>query len=81
MEPDNIILEHLRAIRATLETHTRKFDDLIGRTQAVETGLTEVRREVVHLGGRVDALAVRVDGIDKRLERVENLLGHVNVNT
>jgi predicted nucleic acid-binding Zn-ribbon protein len=67
-EPDNIVLEHLRAIRnalADLQAEMRaEFHDLKVRMTGVEQGLAV-------LNNRVDRIEVRLQKIDKRLDLTE----------
>jgi predicted nucleic acid-binding Zn-ribbon protein len=67
-EPDNIVLEHLRAIRNTLadlQAEMRaEFHDLKVRMTGVEQGLAV-------LNNRVDRIEVRLQKIDKRLDLTE----------
>jgi hypothetical protein len=67
-EPDNLVLQHLRAIRETQDNHT---DRLLELTQCV--GNLEV--PVSNLSVQLANLSVRVDRIDARRERVERRLG------
>ena len=55
-EPDNRVLQMLRAIRATQEQHTARFED-------IEAVLKEVRLTVVSHDLRFDALEERVETI------------------
>jgi predicted nucleic acid-binding Zn-ribbon protein len=67
-EPDNIAVEHLRAIRNTLadlQTEMRaEFHDLKVRMTGVEQGLAV-------LNNRVDRIEVRLHKIEKRLDLTE----------
>ena len=40
--PENLILEHLRAIRATLDLHTARFDALEQRMGTLEHLVAEI---------------------------------------
>ncbi|MGZ9089849.1 MAG: hypothetical protein ACXW3Q_14300 [Rhodoplanes sp.] len=64
-EPDNIVLQHLRAIRTQLDTLN---DRVLELTQCV--GNLEVQ---------VASISVRIDRIDARLDRVERRLGLIEV--
>ena len=55
-EPDNLVLQMLRSIRATQEQHTARFDE-------IEAVLKEVRLTVVSHDLRFDALEERVETI------------------
>lgn len=64
---DNLVLEHLRAIRATQEKH----GDV----------LAEVRERVGMLESQYASLSRRVDRIDLRLDRIERRLDIVEAPT
>ena len=57
---DNLVIEDLRAIRATQDQHSEKLDLLIQRVGTLESQYAN--------------LSVRVDRIDARLDRVERRL-------
>jgi hypothetical protein len=61
VEPDNIVLQHLRAIRETLDNQTDR--------------LLEITQPLGNLEVSVANISVRVDRIDARLDRVERRLG------
>jgi predicted nucleic acid-binding Zn-ribbon protein len=60
-EPDNVVLQHLRAIRAQLDTLNERQLETMQRVGGLEL--------------QVANLSVRVDRIDARLDRVEKRLG------
>ena len=60
-EPDNVVLEHLRAIRETVDNHTNR--------------LLELQQRMGGLGVQVANMSVRIDRIDARFDRVEKRLG------
>jgi ParB-like chromosome segregation protein Spo0J len=60
-EPDNVVIQHLRAIREQLDTLNVRQLEMMQRLGAVEVSLAN--------------LSVRVDRIDARLDRVERRLG------
>jgi hypothetical protein len=69
--PDNIVLEHLRAIRANMD----KFS---GRMDAIHSEITSVRLHLlgmvtVHEQDHSDIAAIksRLDRIEKRLELID----------
>ncbi|MCW2308285.1 hypothetical protein [Rhodobium gokarnense] len=63
MEPDteNLVLEHLRAIRATQDRHSDDLREIKGRL-----GLLE--EQYAGLSRRIDRLDERVARIEKRLD-------------
>lgn len=60
-EPDSMVLQHLRAIRAQLDTLNERQLETMQRVGGLEL--------------QVANLSVRVDRIDARLDRVEKRLG------
>ncbi len=65
MEIDNLILEHLRAIRETLDRHT---EDL----REIKTRLGILEQQYASLSNRLDRMDERIGRIEKRLELVES---------
>lgn len=72
---ENIVLEHLRAIRADIERMERKQDETITRLGRLELSVAGLRRDVAHTdegaaeqGVRIDHLAERIDRIERRLD-------------
>ncbi len=60
-EPDNVVIQYLRAIRDQLDSLNERQLEMMQPLGAVEVGLAN--------------LSVRVDRIDARLDRVERRLG------
>lgn len=67
MDTDNLILEHLRAIRGTLDRHTDELREIKERI-----GLVEV--SVGGLGTQYASLSTRMDRLDDRVGRIERRL-------
>jgi chromosome segregation ATPase len=61
---DNIVLEHLRAIRATQAEHT--------------TALVEIKERLGFLEGQYASISRRVDRIDGQLSEIRTRLGLVD---
>ena len=61
MDADNVVLEHLRAIRATQDRHTEM--------------LLELKTRVGFLEEQYASISRRVDRIDDRMDRIERRLG------
>jgi predicted nucleic acid-binding Zn-ribbon protein len=64
MASDNIVLEHLRAIRATLDRHSDDLLDIKGRLGILE-------QQYASISTRVDRIDERAFRIEKRLDLVE----------
>ena len=67
METEKLILEHLRAIRATLDRHSDDLREIKERLGIVETG-------VGNLGSQYASLSIRLDRLDERVARIERRL-------
>jgi predicted nucleic acid-binding Zn-ribbon protein len=67
VEPDNIVLEHLRHIRGA-------GDGLREDMREVKHRIGSIEREVAHVHVKVAELSERVDRVSDRLERVEKRL-------
>lgn len=64
MEIDNLILEHLRAIRETQDRHTEDLREIKGRLGILE-------QQYASVSNRLDRMDERVGRIEKRLDLVE----------
>jgi predicted nuclease with TOPRIM domain len=71
---ENLVLEHLRAIRAGQDRIENELRDLKGRVSAVETGLNGVRRDLVALAEASARLQVAMDRLGDRVDRIERRL-------
>ena len=67
-EPDNLVLQHLRAIRGQLDLLNERQIETMQRVGALEVQMSNVVTQLANL-------SVRVDRIDARLDRVEHRLG------
>jgi len=70
-EPDNLVLEHLGAIRETLDQHTHAFTDLQLRLTGIETHMAGFQIGEVRQNSELDSLRQRIERIEKRLELAE----------
>ena len=64
MSTDNLILEHLRAIRAMQDRHSDDLREIKGRLGILE-------QQYASLSNRLDRMDERVSRIEKRLDLVE----------
>jgi len=71
-EPDNIVLEHLRNMRAQLNRIEERVDHLGHDMHDVKTRLTNVEEGMVTLNRRFDRLDVRMDRVERRLDLVSD---------
>lgn len=65
---ENLILEHLRAIRAKLDQHSEEFRALKLRMSSMETQMANVHSDLAILHSRIDGVEQRLDRIEQRLE-------------
>jgi tetrahydromethanopterin S-methyltransferase subunit G len=68
---ENLVLEHLRAIRATVD---RLSDDM----QEVKSRLGQLESQVAILTGNYASLSNRLDRVDQRILRIEKRLDLVD---
>jgi predicted nucleic acid-binding Zn-ribbon protein len=71
---DNLVLEHLRHIRAVVDATREDVRDLKQRVSAVEVALAGMRRDDAGLAEGIAHLAARTDRLSERIERVERRL-------
>ena len=67
-EGENLLLEHMRAIRAQLDDLTRGQSELRGRVSSMERHLANVQSDIALIHQRLDEQGVRLDRIERRLE-------------
>lgn len=75
VDPDNLVLEHLRYIRAAVDELRIDAREVKGRLTALEQGLAAVRRDLgfsaetdARIQGQLDRLSDRVERIERRLD-------------
>lgn len=61
---ENLVLEHLRAIRATQDKHSEDLQEIKGRLGIIEM-------QYANLSNRLDRMDERVSRIEKRLGLVD----------
>jgi uncharacterized coiled-coil protein SlyX len=70
-EPHNLILDHLRAIRATVERTSSDVTELKTRAGRLEKNVAELHVTLAEHSVRMDKIDARLDRIEKRLELAE----------
>ena len=65
---ENLVLEHLRAIRATVERTERELGDVRRRVGSIEQHLANLQSDVANLHLRLDHQGERLDRIERLLE-------------
>lgn len=71
---ENLVLEHLRALRAGQDRIENELKSVKERLSAVETGLNGVRRDLVALAEADARLQVTIDRMGERVDRIERRL-------
>jgi len=69
---ENLILERLRAIRATAEKLKRDLGDVRHRVGSIERHLANLQSDMAHVRLRLDGQGDRLDRIERRLELVDS---------
>ncbi len=67
---DNIVLEHLRHIRAKLDAVDIRIDDLTARVSRIEEGIGLVVQTMAVINRRLDRHDERLSRIERRLDLV-----------
>jgi hypothetical protein len=77
-EPIDLVLEHLRAIRADVHEVKTALSEHGHRLSRIELSVAGLRREqasdaenVAYLGARIDKLGEEIDRIKRRLELID----------
>lgn len=71
---DNLVLEHLRHIRAVVDATRDDVRELKHRVSAVEIALAGLRRDDAGLAEGLAMLGARTDRLSERIERMERRL-------
>ncbi len=71
----NLVLEHLKRFQGGQDRIERELKEIKGRMSQLEIGVASIRGDLAHMSGdqarqtlTVDALAERIDRIERRLE-------------
>lgn len=67
-EVENLLLEHMRAIRAQLDDLSRGLGELRGRVSSMERHLANVQTDIAMIHQRLDEQGIRIERIARRLE-------------
>ena len=73
-ETENLVLEHLRAIRAQLDDLSRGLGELRGRVSSIEHQLATIDRHLANMQGDIAMIHQRLDDQGVRLDRIERRL-------
>ena len=70
---DNIVLEHLKHIRKSLESLDEKVDMLTGRVSSIEQSTAFLHVDLAQVNSRLDSFSKRLERIERRLELSDSL--------
>jgi hypothetical protein len=71
---DNLILEHLRQLRAGMDGLCEDMHEVKGRLTSLENRIALLQGEVALIHGDFAGQSARIDRVDIRLERIERRL-------
>ena len=71
---DNIIIEHLKALRAELAAVKADTEEIKERLRSHDASIIELRRSDVHVFEDQARQQVSLDGLSRRIERIERRL-------
>jgi hypothetical protein len=67
-EPDNLVLEHLRALRSDVATIREDVREVKSRITNLEHSVAGIYFDIADLNGRHDRILSRIERIERRLE-------------
>lgn len=68
---DNIVIEHLRAVRGDLAELKNDMRDVKARLGSIENYIAILHGDQARSGGRIDDLVMRVERLEKRTGLIE----------
>ncbi len=71
---ENLILEHLRGMRASQERMEHELREIKNRITSVEAGVAGIRRDAAHDNDKIVQQQIGLDQLSERLERIEKRL-------
>ena len=77
-DTENLVLEHLRHIRARVDQIADDVSDLKLRMSSVETGIVQMRRDVLQADETDIRQQITLDKLVTRVERIEQRLNLVD---
>ena len=75
---ENLLLEHMKHFRASLERIERKLDEHSNRLSNLESGQALIVQHIAHLAAADAAQQVSIDKMSARLDRIERRLELTN---
>jgi hypothetical protein len=70
-DADNLVLDHLRAIRGDIAKLATRMDNFITEQRIANGHISALIQSDVHKAGRLSELEVRIERLERRLEIVE----------
>jgi hypothetical protein len=67
-QPDNLVLQILKNIQATLTEHSKRFDRIDQRVEGIDYRLDEIREGMIASLGLASHAHVRDDSIQKEID-------------
>lgn len=71
---ENLILEHLRGMRASQERMEHELREIKNRITSVEAGVAGIRRDAAHDNDKIVQQQIGLDQLSERIERIEKRL-------
>ncbi|OQW45352.1 MAG: hypothetical protein A4S12_02960 [Proteobacteria bacterium SG_bin5] len=71
---ENLVLEHLKGLRAIVDRIERRLEDHTNRLSNLEGGQAAIIQHLAHLSATDAAQQVSIDKMDARLGRIERRL-------
>jgi archaellum component FlaC len=75
-EPDNLILVHLREIRATLAQHSARFDRIDDRFAQIDERFDRVDERFAQIDLRFTHMDKRFDRLERRFDDLHAVVSH-----
>ena len=74
MSTENLVIEHLRAMRSEIASVKADTTDMRQRLCSIDTSVVDMRRNVVHLFEEIAHHQVTMDKMLERVQRIEKRL-------
>jgi chromosome segregation ATPase len=78
-EPDNLILLHLREIRATLADHSARFDRIDERFARIDERFAQIDERFIQMDLRFAQMDKRFDRMERRFDDLHEVVSHTLV--
>jgi chromosome segregation ATPase len=71
---ENLIIEHLKSIRTSIDKNTQELGDLKHRVGSLETKMTLIEKGITNIHEDIALVHARIDRVESRIERIEKRL-------